>query len=119
MTIIRIGLDTAKHVFQVHGVDENEQTVVRRQLRRGEMGKFFNRKGARSVNDKRVVFRRDGYRYNAFLDDDRLGFVRRADNGAWNFVDTTMAHSGYTKTRQRAGQLLRRRFEQMVPQGEI
>jgi hypothetical protein len=43
MTIIRIGLDTAKHVFQVHGVDENEQTVVRRQLRRSKMGKFFNR----------------------------------------------------------------------------
>ena len=43
MTIIRIGLDTAKHVFQVHGVDENEQMVVRRQLRRGEMRKFFNR----------------------------------------------------------------------------
>ena len=43
MTIIRIGLDTAKHVFQVHGVDENEQTVVRRQLRRGEMGKFFTK----------------------------------------------------------------------------
>ena len=41
MTIIRIGLDTAKHVFQVHGVDENEQTVVRRQIRRSEMGKFF------------------------------------------------------------------------------
>ena len=43
MTIIRIGLDTAKHVFQVHGVDENEQTVVRRQLRRSEMGKFFKK----------------------------------------------------------------------------
>ena len=43
MTIIRIGLDTAKHVFQVHGVDENEQTVVRRQIRRSEMGKFFKR----------------------------------------------------------------------------
>jgi transposase len=41
MTIIRIGLDTANHVFQVHGVDESEHTVVRRQLRRGEMGKFF------------------------------------------------------------------------------
>jgi hypothetical protein len=27
MTIIRIGLDTAKHVFQVHGVDENEQML--------------------------------------------------------------------------------------------
>src|SRR5216683_2993491 len=43
MTIIRIGLDTAKHVFQVHGVDENEQTVLRRQLRRSEMKKFFGK----------------------------------------------------------------------------
>ena len=70
-------------------------------------------------SNKEVLFRRDGDRYIAFLDDDRLGFVRRADNGTWNFVDTTIAHSGYTKTRQRAGQLLRRRFEQMVRQGEI
>jgi transposase len=43
MTIIRIGLDTAKHVFQVHGVDENEQPVLRRQLRRSEMAKFFGK----------------------------------------------------------------------------
>jgi transposase len=41
MTIIRVGLDTAKHVFQVHGVDENEQPVLRRQLRRSEVAKFF------------------------------------------------------------------------------
>jgi hypothetical protein len=34
MTIIRIGLDTSKHVFQTHGVDEKEQPVLRRQLRR-------------------------------------------------------------------------------------
>jgi transposase len=43
MTIIRIGLDTAKHVFQVHGVDENEQPVLRRQVRRSEMAKFFGK----------------------------------------------------------------------------
>ena len=43
MTIIRIGLDTSKHVFQVHGVDEQEQPVVRRQLRRGELEKFFKK----------------------------------------------------------------------------
>jgi transposase len=43
MTIIRIGLDTAKHVFQVHGVDENEQPAVHRQLRRSEMEKFFGK----------------------------------------------------------------------------
>ena len=41
MTIIRIGLDASKHVFQVHGVDENEQPMVRRQLRRGEVAGFF------------------------------------------------------------------------------
>jgi transposase len=41
MTIIRIGLDTSKHVFRVHGVDEQEQPVLRRQLRRGEVARFF------------------------------------------------------------------------------
>ena len=41
MTIIRIGLDTSKSVFQVHGVDEQERPVLRRQLGRGQMEKFF------------------------------------------------------------------------------
>jgi len=41
MRIIRIGLDTSKHVFQVHGVDENETPALRRQLRRSEVAKFF------------------------------------------------------------------------------
>jgi hypothetical protein len=30
-----------------------------------------------------------------------------------------MAHSGYAKTRERADQLLRRRFERMVREGAI
>ncbi len=41
MTIIRVGLDTAKHVFQVHGVDESEQPVLRRRLGRKEVERFF------------------------------------------------------------------------------
>ena len=41
MRIIRLGLDTSKHVFQVHGVDEADQPVLRRQVRRGEMEKVF------------------------------------------------------------------------------
>src|SRR5215472_6027282 len=41
MTIIRIGLDTSKHVFQIHGVDENERPVLRRQIRRQAVAKFF------------------------------------------------------------------------------
>ena len=34
---VRIGMDTSKSVFQLHGVDENEVVVVRRQFRRAEM----------------------------------------------------------------------------------
>jgi transposase len=49
MTIIRIGLDTSKHVFQVHGVDEREQPVLRRQLRRGEVVKFFAKLASTSI----------------------------------------------------------------------
>jgi transposase len=41
MSIIRIGLDTGKHVFQLHGVDEGEQPVLRRRLGRVEMQPFF------------------------------------------------------------------------------
>ena len=78
------------------------------------------KKGRRRSGDKRVIFRRDDERYIVFLgNDDRIGFVRRADNGTWNYVDTTMAHSGYAKTRERAGQLLGRRFERMVREGAI
>ena len=76
-------------------------------------------KGRHRSGDKRVIFRRDGERYIVFLGDDRIGFVQRADNGTWNHVDTTMAHAGYAKTRERAGQLLRRRYERMIREGAI
>ncbi|BBB08488.1 IS110 family transposase [Sphingopyxis sp. EG6] len=36
-----IGLDLAKSVFQVHGVDADGKVLVRRQLRRGDVLKFF------------------------------------------------------------------------------
>ena len=38
-----IGLDLAKSVFQVHGVDGSGRTVIRRQLRRGQVLPFFKR----------------------------------------------------------------------------
>lgn len=41
MTIMRIGLDTSKHLFQVHAVDETGQPVLRRRLRRKELVGFF------------------------------------------------------------------------------
>lgn len=41
MNITTMGLDLAKEVFQVHGVDERGKAVLRKQLRRSEMSKFF------------------------------------------------------------------------------
>jgi transposase len=39
--IIRIGMDTSKGVFHLHGVDAEERVVLRRQLRRGDLLRFF------------------------------------------------------------------------------
>ena len=41
MTITCIGLDLAKNVFQVHGVDERSKIVVRKTLRRRDVSRFF------------------------------------------------------------------------------
>ena len=41
MQITTIGLDIAKNVFQVHGIDAAEKVVVRKQLRRGQVMQFF------------------------------------------------------------------------------
>jgi transposase len=41
MKITTIGIDLAKEVFQIHGVDAHGKVVLRKQLRRGEMAKFF------------------------------------------------------------------------------
>ena len=39
--LTRIGMDTSKSVFQVHGVDDDEQPALRRKLRRQDLNKFF------------------------------------------------------------------------------
>jgi len=41
--ITTVGLDLAKHVFQVHGVDAEGATVVRKQLRRAQVLGFFSK----------------------------------------------------------------------------
>lgn len=39
--IVTVGLDLAKNVFQVHGVDANGRACLRRKLRRAEITPFF------------------------------------------------------------------------------
>lgn len=41
--IIRVGLDTSKQVFQVHGVGADEAVALRRRLRRRDVVEFFRR----------------------------------------------------------------------------
>jgi len=41
MKITTVGIDLAKNVFQVHGVDEHGKVVLRKQLKRDQMAAFF------------------------------------------------------------------------------
>jgi transposase len=41
MQITTIGLDIAKNVFQVHGIDAAEKVVVRKQLGRSKVDSVF------------------------------------------------------------------------------
>ena len=41
MQVVRIGLDLAKYVFAVHGVDERGKIALRKTLRRDSVARFF------------------------------------------------------------------------------
>jgi transposase len=43
MKITTSGIDVAKSVFQVHGVDERGNAVLRRQVRRSQLLMFFSK----------------------------------------------------------------------------
>ena len=42
-SVTRVGLDLAKTVFQVHGVDAKGDVMVARKVRRGALAQFFAR----------------------------------------------------------------------------
>lgn len=41
--LTRIGMDTSKQVFQLHGVNAAEEPILRKKLRRKDMVGFFQR----------------------------------------------------------------------------
>ncbi len=43
MNIKRVGIDLAKDVFQVHGVDSQEIVSVHKQLRKSQMLAYFRK----------------------------------------------------------------------------
>ena len=49
MELKRIAIDTSKHVFTLHGVDQAERAVLRRNLSRSQMEGFFAKQPATEV----------------------------------------------------------------------
>jgi transposase len=41
MKVTTVGIDLAKQVFQIHGVDECGKAIIKKQLRRAQMAEFF------------------------------------------------------------------------------
>ena len=41
MNIKRVGIDLAKQTFQMHGVDYQDNVVLRKQLRRNQISIFY------------------------------------------------------------------------------
>jgi transposase len=53
--VTTIGLDIAKSIFQIHGVDAAGNIVVRRKLKRRYVLPFFQRLSRRAVCSKRCI----------------------------------------------------------------
>jgi len=41
MEFKRLSIDTSKHIFTLHGVDEQDHVTLRRELRRGQIEAFL------------------------------------------------------------------------------
>ncbi len=41
MTVVTIGIDLAKNVFQVHGVDRSGKAILKKRIKRTQMSSFF------------------------------------------------------------------------------
>ena len=41
MNITTVGIDLAKNVFQVHGIDQHGKVVLKKQLKRAQVAPFF------------------------------------------------------------------------------
>ncbi|GAW47358.1 hypothetical protein PDPJ_3_00179 [Photobacterium damselae subsp. piscicida] len=44
MTMVTVGIDLAKNVYQVHGVDSHGKTVLKQKTKRNQLTAFFANK---------------------------------------------------------------------------
>lgn len=84
----RIAIDASKHVFTLHGVDEQERSVLRRELERGQVEAFFGKQDATEVvleacggsHPWARLFGRLGHRVRLIPPQYVKPFVKRAKN---------------------------------------
>ncbi len=57
MKVATIGLDIAKHIFQVHGADAEGRPLLRRRLRRNQVGRYFVEPAAVCDRDGSLLWR--------------------------------------------------------------
>jgi transposase len=128
--ITTVGLDLAKNVFQVHGVDAVGATVLRRQLRRAQVLVFFSRLPRCLVGWRRARRRTTGRELRALGHEVRLmpaqyvkAYVKRNKNDAADaeaiceaVVRPTMRFVPVKTAEQQAAVLLHRSRERLVRQ---
>src|SRR5437870_13585835 len=84
--IIRIGVDTSKSVFQLHGVDAAERPVLRKQLRRRDFLSFFAQLPPTKLR------RRDFLSFFAQLPPTRVGLEACGGSHYWARQLMALAH---------------------------
>jgi hypothetical protein len=95
MQVQTIGLDIAKSVFQVHGVDAQGETVMRERLARSKMNKFF-----KELDPCLIGIEACGYE----------GYITAVDNDALSpSLDCLPPHTGTRARLSRPYQQLSRR----------
>ena len=44
MTVTTVGIDLAKNIFQIHGVDQHGKTILKKKIKRDQLFTFFANK---------------------------------------------------------------------------
>src|SRR3954453_3992770 len=95
--VSRIGMDTSKHIFQLHGVNAAERPVLRRKLRRRDMIAFFER-----LSPTRVSIEACGASHH---------WARPRRSGRVGSVAEPTLASAHVRAREKAGQYERKRSD--------
>src|SRR5262252_6804318 len=111
MKITTIGIDLAKNVFQVHGVDERGRAVLKKQLKRDQMAAFFAKLPACLIgmeacgSSHHWARKLQGFGHTVRLMAPQFikPYVKTNKNACWTTSRSSIARSANSKRRSRRG----------------